>query len=581
MMTIYLMGLLLLAAVMFFVVYARPNKARIWWRMLASIAVVIGMGLLLIPIKSINNSTDESTLLILTEGYQKDTFQIYSKDKKRAITVAELNQSQLDQAAAIHLFGYGLPDTGLWHFDKSKTRFHPSNFPTGIASIHWNQQLVLGQALFIQGIVNNLEKKPLQLELSSGFQVLEQISIPANAKAPFQFNHTPKNLGTGQYQLLLLNGKDTLSKNPVPFSVDAANPVSILMLHDAPGFEQKFLKNWLTDHGYSLAARTRISKQLFDQAFSNRSSTNLNYLNANLLSQFQILLTDEASLNSLSAQEQYQIRNAIQEKGLGLLVTTDTILKHGSILGNRFSLKANLDSTNAGRVLKMNGLDTAWHPQLFKNSHLILEPDQQEQLLVMDAKNKGLVAVQLEGLGKIGFSVLEQTHLWSLAAKQVDYDKYWCHLLESVLKTTISKQTFKVGTGMDFVGNTTGIQSFQANAENGLAILSGTTIHLLQDKELTFKQMGQFWPSKAGWQILVSPTGQIQSTYIFGQDDWKLQQWAKRTQQTAEWLQNPSRKQNSISSDKLLEEKQLVDPIWPWLLLVLGLAVLWVESKLE
>ncbi|OYY23219.1 MAG: hypothetical protein B7Y15_09270 [Bacteroidetes bacterium 24-39-8] len=580
-MTIYLMGLLLLAAVLFFVVIARPNKARFWWRILASTAVIIGMGLLVIPIKSINHSTGRSALLILTEGYQKDTVQAYNKDNAQTVSVAELRQVQLDQAAAIHLFGYGLPDTGLLDFDKSKIGFHPSSLPTGIATIHWNQALVLGQALFIQGIVNNLEKKPLQIVLCSGYQVLEQISIPASAKVPFQFIQTPKNLGTGQYQLLLLNGKDTLSKNPVPFIVDATSPVSVLMLHDAPGFEQKFLKNWLTDHGYSLAARTRISKQLFDQAFSNRASTNLNNLNANLLSQFQILLTDEASLNSLSAQEQYQIRNAIQEKGLGLLVTTDTVLKHGSILGNRFSLKANLDSTSAGRLLKMNGLDTAWHPQLFKNSHLILEPDQQEQLLVMDANNRGLAAVQLEGLGKIGFSVLEQTHLWSLAGKQIDYGKYWSQLLESVLKTTISKQTFKVGTGMDFVGTTTDIQSFQANTENGLAILSGTTIHLLQDKELPFKQMGQFWPNKAGWQILVSPTGQIQSTYIFGQEDWKLQQWTKRIKQTEQWLQNPSRKQSLISADKLMAEKQLMAPIWAWLLLILGLALLWVESKLE
>jgi hypothetical protein len=229
----------------------------------------------------------------------------------------------------------------------------------------------------------------------------------------------------------------------------------------------------------------------------------------------------------------------------------------------------------------MNGLDTAWHLQLFKNSHLILEPDQQGQLLVMDAKNRGLAAVQLEGLGKIVFSVLEQTHLWSLSGKQIDYDKYWSHLLESVLKTTISKQSFKVGTGMNFVGTTTGIQSFQTNAENGLAVLSGTTIHLLQDKELPFKQMGQFWPNKAGWQVLVSPTGQIQSTYIFDQEDWKLQQWAKRTQQTEQWLQNPSRKQSLISTDKLMAEKQLIAPIWAWLLLILGLAILWVESKLE
>jgi hypothetical protein len=132
--------------------------------------------------------------------------------------------------------------------------------------------------------------------------------------------------------------------------VQLPKPISVLLLQDAPGFEQKFLKNWLTDHGYQLAARTRISKQLFDQAFSNRASANLLNINANLLSGFDLLLTDEASLNSFSALEQLQIRAAIREKGLGLLVTTDTILKHAAFLDQQLVLKSIQDSISANHV---------------------------------------------------------------------------------------------------------------------------------------------------------------------------------------------------------------------------------------
>ncbi|MEY2900995.1 MAG: hypothetical protein RLY89_101 [Bacteroidota bacterium] len=581
MMILYLMGIVLLAIVFLGVVFINPIQRRRWLRLWASLAVVLGMALLVIPFDKIATIAGNTHLLILTEGYQEDTVAAYNKSNAVKITWENLDQAAIDKAAIIHVFGYGLPDTSIWKIPKSKIQFHASALPTGIANIHWRQEITLGQSLLIQGRVSNPKQQNLQLQLVSGSQVIEQRVLGAQTSLNFQLNPNPKNLGTGSYQLVLLTGKDTLAIYTIPFIVQLPKPISVLLLQDAPSFEQKFLKNWLTDHGYQLAARTRISKQLFDQAFSNRASANLLNINANLLSGFDLLLTDETSLNSLSALEQLQIRAAIREKGLGLLVTTDTILKHAAILDQQLVLTSIQDSLSANHILNMQGQDSAWHPVLNKDAYLVLAASSKWQSLVFDKKGRILTGIYLEGMGKIGFSTLGQTHLWSLAGKQWDYDFYWTQLLESVASQSATKETWTLGSGMDFVKQATPIIQYKDAPQDSFALVSGSKIYLQHNPLLGFKQEGQFWPQQSGWQNLVTTSGQFKPWYVFDQKEWPLMQWTKRRQLTESWLTQPVEYTKDSTLENEVSQRQVVPAIWAWLILLLGLAVLWIESKLE
>lgn len=580
-MMLYLIGIVLLAIVFLGVVFLNPIQRRRWIRLWASLAVVLGMSLLVIPFDKSSADSGKNHLLILTEGYSEDAVKAFNKSNAVKLSWENLNQAAIDKATEIHVFGYGLPDTSIWNIPKSKTNFHVSALPTGVANIHWRQEIALGQSLLIQGTISNPQQQKLKLLLVSGLQVLDQRILGVQSNHQFQFNPIPKNLGTGNYQLLLLNGKDTVSKNTIPFLVQSPKPISVLLLQDAPGFEQKFLKNWLSDHGYQLAARTRISKQLFDQAFSNRASTNLLNINAGLLSNFDLLLTDEASLNGLSAMEQYQLRAAIREKGLGLLVTTDTILKHAAILDQGFSIKNIQDSATTNRFLTMQGQDSAWHPIINKDAYLTLLPSSKMKTLISDAKGRVLSGIYLEGMGKIGFSTLEQSHLWSLAGKQWDYDFYWTQLLESVTSQTAVKESWTMGSGMDFVNQAAPIIQWKDLAQDSIAIVSGSKIYLQQNPLYTFRKEGQFWPQQSGWQNSITTIGQIKPWYVFDTKDWLLPQWSKRIQQTNGWLVNPAFTSQDRTVENAAVQHQLIPAIWAWLILILGLAVLWIESKLE
>lgn len=581
MMILYLIGIVLLAIVFLGVVFFNPIQRRRWIRLWASLAVVLGMSLLVIPFDKSAAVSGNNQLLILTEGYSEDAVAAFNKSNAVKLSWENLNQTAIDKAGVIHVFGYGLPDTSIFNIPKSKTNFHVSALPTGIANIHWRQEIALGQSLLIQGTINNPQQQKLQLQLVSGLQVLDQRILGVQSSHQFQFNPIPKNLGTGNYQLLLLNGKDTVSKNTIPFLVQSPKPISVLLLQDAPSFEQKFLKNWLSDHGYQLAARTRISKKIFDQAFSNRASTNLLNINAGLLSNFDLLLTDEAALNGLSVMEQYQLRAAIREKGLGLLVTTDTILKHAAILDQGLSLKNIQDSSSSNRLMTMHGQDSAWHPIINKDAYLTILPSSKMKTQISDAKGRVLSAVYLEGMGKIGFSTLEQSHLWSLAGKQWDYDFYWTQLLESVTCQTIVKESWTLGWGMDFIKQAAPIIQWKDLAKDSIALVSGAKIYLQQNPLYPFRMEGQFWPRQSGWQNSITTHGQIKPWYVFDTKDWLLLQWSKRIQQTNDWLVNPAYSNRDSAIENAAVQYQLIPAIWAWLILLIGLTVLWIESKLE
>ena len=218
-MILYLMGIVLLTIVFLGVVFLNPIQRRRWLRLWASLAVVLGMALLVIPISKSSTATGNTHLLVLTQGYQEDSVSAYNKSNAVKVSWENLDQAAIDKAAIIHVFGYGLPDTSLWNIPKSTTNFHATVLPTGIANIHWKQELSLGQSLLIQGRVSNPQQQKMQLQLVSGLQVIDQVMLGTQTSNHFQLNPIHKNLGTGNYQLLLLNGKDTISKNTIPFLV--------------------------------------------------------------------------------------------------------------------------------------------------------------------------------------------------------------------------------------------------------------------------------------------------------------------------------------------------------------------------
>jgi hypothetical protein len=285
-----LTGLLLMA----FLIYKevrRANQARLTWRILASILAVVCFVLLIVPIKyetHVQQNADE--VILLTQGTNLDSvaklkgkkYALPSVDLKNTKAIAIPNLSYFLKSnpniQKLKIYGYGLSAAELEDLKGYQIVFHPSTNPSGIISANWPAKLKTSESLQVQGTYQNSGSETVKLLLKGLGKTVDSISIEAKSNKSFSFKTNPKQTGKAVYELIALQKKDTLAKEPVPVQVGDQAPMKVLILASFPDFEYKFLKNWLYENQYPLAFRSQISKNKYASDFLNMDGFNLNQI---------------------------------------------------------------------------------------------------------------------------------------------------------------------------------------------------------------------------------------------------------------------------------------------------------------
>jgi hypothetical protein len=579
----YYIAAILLLVMLVFLSISRPNKKRLVLRLIASLIVVFGLLVLVIPILPSNTIENGESVILLTEGFQKDSVENYIKKigkQPKQISIEDYSNTKNLHAATIHLFGYGLKDTTASFLQNSKLYFHPSALPSGISHIRWTKNILLGHPFSLQATMVNAGKKPLKLVLQSSQRNIDSVNVQPNKNVGIQLSSIPKNLGKGLYQLVVMDGKDLISNEIIPFVVKEPEPISILVLGDAPNFENKFLKNWLTDNGYSIAARTRISKQAFEQSFSNRKPTALDKITTALLNQFQVVVADESTILSLPFTERAALENQIHDKAIGLIIQSDTILKSPSIIASALILKPINGNIPFTAGLHFKRMDSSWHPSLNTNMYLEKGSDQAIQSLVLDQLGRLLVGVSKWKNGNIVSSALNNSYSWMLSGNKEVYGKYWSHLIETALAPTEQLENWEIATDIPRVGEPITIRLEKNDSNPPTAIIDGEEVFLKQNANQPFIMNGCYWPTHAGWHNISSSNGESKDWFVFDHQQWKTLVAKERMLQTAQFIEQ-AKLSNTVTSNQEIENFELIPKFWAMLILLIGLAVLWVEAKLD
>ena len=573
----------LLVGILVFLTYHRPNKKRRYLRVVASGMAVMGLLLLVLPILP-NDSYDNGVeVIVLTEGYHQDSVDAFVKKRAnplKQIYIEDKEMSQIIKGTIAHVFGYGFKEPSTHILSSTKIIFHPSPLPNGFGHVEWSEKIELGQTFSLQATVVNTNKQPLQLYLQSTQKMLDSISIMPNGLTPINLSAVPNNLGRGIYQLVLREGKKVLANELVPFIVTEPEPVDILVLSEAPSFEAKFLKNWLSDNGNRVATRTRISKQVFEQGFSNRKPTSLEKITAQLLNQFQVVVADESAILSLSDGERNALKNQVQLKGLGLVLKCDTILKKSTIPASPFLLKSINETLPFSASLHMKGMDTSWHPSIQTNQFLEKANHQGTQSLVIDQLGRILVGMTKWERGSIIVSALNNSYTWMLKGNKEAYGSYWTQLLQRSIATNVQAEHWGISTKIPRVGESTTINLEKNDPNTPIAIIQLDEVYLKQMATQPFLMKGSYWPSRVGWQSIISTNGLNTSWYVFDQQQWEGLEAKSRIQQTLKFVQQSSLGKAPQSS--LAKKNYALFPVfWAMIILLTGLLVLWVEAKLD
>ncbi|MDQ3683810.1 MAG: hypothetical protein M3352_12180, partial [Bacteroidota bacterium] len=382
----------------------RQNKGKLLLRIVASVVAIISLACIALPINYHKTKTIDSKneAILLTEGFSKDSLERFLNLRKKNIPVFTLDESLVsakkynaslatdpgifskNDISALHVFGYGLEKQDLEGL-KQTIIFHPSKIKTGITLINWQTKVQSGEKLYVQGKFNNASSA--KKIILSGFGItLDSTIIPANKNQNFELTTIPKHTGRTIYSLLVVDGKDTIQKEPLPVQVQQGELLKILILASSPDFENKFLKNWLAQKGYEVAVRTAISKNKFDKEYVNTPVVNLNRITSSLLDKFDIIIADAAELASIGRQELATLQSYIIQKNKGLIVKTEGTSSRSSFYTNSFALTTG--NYNA-QPITMNLIDSSLKlPPLLIENPLFIRNQNSTLPLVSDKQNR-------------------------------------------------------------------------------------------------------------------------------------------------------------------------------------------------
>ena len=324
----------------------RKKKSHLLWRMFATVTAVTSLACLAFPITytTRGNGTTNNEAIILTAGYSPDSVHKFLSNNNSQLPVITLDKNIDDKhefnvsyvpdiqllAAGyknintFHIFGFGLNKEELATLYGTAILFHPNHLSSGITSVSWTSHLQPGEKLMVQGMYNNASSAKAKLVISRFNTALDSAYIGSNKKEAFSLTVLPKAEGRSTYSIAAVTNNDTVEKETIPAEVEQGKKIRVLMLSSSPDFDAKFLKNNLSDKGYSVAARTIISKNKYASDYVNMPAVSLENINASVLNKFDILIADATALSSLSKSEGTMIQSQIAQKNMGLVIKCDS-----------------------------------------------------------------------------------------------------------------------------------------------------------------------------------------------------------------------------------------------------------------
>ena len=488
----------------------RQDKSSLIGRLSASLVMVMCFALLIIPFQyTIKIEEPIAELNFYTE-------------KTNPFVDLNYHLKAHPEIQKINIYGYGLSADELKKLRDYQLIFHPSDIPSGFTSASWPKKIKATEQLTIQGSYQNSTNKAVKVKFLGLGVSFDSVLVKANSKTNFSFNSSPKQIGKAVFSLLALNGKDTLAAEPVPFEVEPAKSIRVLILASFPDFEYKFLKKWLFENQFQVAFRTQISKDKYSTEFLNRKPTNLTQLNPTMLKDIDVAIIDE--------EEYKPALSSAVSAGMGLIVRAK-----------------------------------------------IIKPIQNHQPLLADTAGKVSVDSKLMGMGKVITTTILSTYQWQLAGKGKDYSQFWSLLVEKALRKKIENYTYTVEPQWPSIDEKMKLSVNLSDTTAPIISIDNALIAPKQNMELPFVWEGVFWPRNSGWAIL-SVNQKTENSYIYRKRDWSAAKNYTKLKATESFITNQNKK--GVKQAKM--ERSMTKDLSKWWFFVgflVAISFLWYEHR--
>jgi hypothetical protein len=564
----------LLAVFAIWLEYQRTDRSHLIWRIAAVLLAVIALTGIALPIQYSSTKTSIGKAnILLTEGFNRDSLDdnavIYTLDKSihQQYPKAKLIYDLDDRFNGAQVYGHGLSPEEITQLKGRSIIFHPSHLPDGVIAANWTQKIRSGQQFKVQGSYQNLTAKKYKLILRGSNTSLDSVTIQPKTTTQFALTALPKSNGRMVFDLLAVDGADTLQHEHLPVIVVPAQQLKILILSASPDFETKFLKSWLAQKGYSVATRTSITKGKISQ---DQTNIDLNKITTSLLGKFDVMISDLSSINDLTAAENAALQQEVSDKGLGLIIRVDSSSKKNSWVMRDLTLQQTSKPAIESVLLLQGQYKTA---KLTIDQQFIM-PKNNTLSLITDDKQHLLAGVTLAGAGKIIASTLNRTYAWALAGDQKDHEATWSFLLGKVARKTSDTAQWHIATKLPTVDRPVQIVAESADALTDVKV-NGSLVYPLQNMGVPFKRQYTYWPLVNGWQQITRQNGAPYWWYVWKDTDWRSLTAADKTTATIQY----SKRVAFTAKPSTQKIKVNVPKIYFYILFLMVAAFLWIERK--
>ncbi|RFZ92024.1 hypothetical protein D0C36_11290 [Mucilaginibacter conchicola] len=559
----------------------RRNKTLLAWRLVAVVVAVAALACIALPLKYDSEralNTEKKTVL-LTAGFNADSVAadsntlVYTLDgaiKKaypKATLLRGLDELTEAKANTLHIYGDGLKTYELSQLDSMPVAFHPSGKPSGVTSATWAAQLKAGEALQVQGVYNNTSTQKVKLVLKGLATGLDSVTVGPKSETRFSLSTKPAATGLLVYQLYA----DTALKGDIPVQEKPVKPLRVLMLSASPGFETKFLKNWLGSNGYAVAMRTAISKNKYNTEFINLPQTNISSLSASMLNKFDVVIGDLSALTSLNQTETSVLKKQVDDGGLGIIVRADSTDKK-SWLQNGFLVDSPSGKEAAPSFISIDNQKSRSGKLLTGNAQLIHQNSTQQ---LASAGNRTLAAAAQTGMGKVVFTTLNNTYSWMLGGDKEDYAAFWSVLIGKAARKADDAPLKISFASLPVVGEPINLNIERGDA-NALSI-NNEAVAPEQSLSVPFAWVADGQTNTHGWQTLQNGES-FANWYAYPANQWQSIQSSEKINATKVYANshpNTSIVTNSIQRNVRID----VPKIYFYVLLLAACTFLWIEAK--
>jgi hypothetical protein len=505
--------LLLLLLTLFFLGLEWKRNYR--FKTIRMIAVVVMMlSIAGVFLKPAYLTEDSSSILLLTPGYSTTkvdsllklypssqlmhTTQTTSYKNSIPLPYFDLTSSSKDIRFIV---GQGLPQYALDLLEQENFSFIPSSLPEGIISLTTPPTLYPSRKNSISGQLNSRHNGWLYLKSPGKTEDSVKFS---KGISDFRFSFLSPYPGDFLYTLSIKDSSTHIQNEHVPIHVEQLQTLNILIIQHYPTFENQQLKNFLAKKKHHVVVRNQLSKNNFRFEYLNIESVQVQRLTAKLLDNFDLLIADDKSLQTLSESEKEILVHSVKS-GLGLLNTSPDEKKNKSAL---FPFETTFTKS-----------DTAI---ISIEDHSYNLPTSRTRIADSDVSstqtNKSgiLAGYGLVGLGRIGFQSLQETYRLMLSGDSIAYSQLWTPLLEKVSRPKMNGAKIKIHTPFPWFENDPLDIGVISTTEKISLNSDGIPLPLLEDVTIDNVWHGRTWASSPGWHQLTMNESSL--SYFISQD---------------------------------------------------------------